>query len=93
MASVAFVHVGSLYSLSAGWTYHWAWLNAPAERVWAFSVDPYFAPAGQQARFEVVRVEYRYDFLSPLRREVHFWVKNTGTWWANYYIHMAVIKQ
>lgn len=102
MAQVTFSHLGYTTTISPGATHHWWWNNAPSERVWTFSVDasvPLDIPPqpNTSAMVEVTRVEYRQNYYgggsSGFEREVHFWVKNTGTITANYAIHMATILE
>ena len=99
MASVSFIHVGNITSITPGSTHHWTWNNAPAQRVWAISVDsmvPLNIPPspGATAKLQVTSVEYReiYDGRG-FEKEIHFWVKNTGSINANYAVHMAMIQQ
>ena len=100
MAVITFHHLAS-GTLSPGETHHWHWNNAGREKVWAFGVDAevplMFAFPGAVAKVEITRVEYRQIFNGPAssntEQEVHRWVKNTGTVEANYYMHMAVIKE
>jgi hypothetical protein len=100
MASISFIHVGYINSISPGVTHHMWWNNAPAERVWALSVDamvPLNIPPspGASARVQITNVEYRenYNGGSSFEKEIHFWIKNTGTIKANYAIHMAVVSE
>lgn len=100
MATVTFSHLSTITSIAPGVTHHFWWNNASAERVWAFSVDamiPLQIPpaAGATARMEITRVEYREVYNGPgnLEKEIHYWIKNTGTINANYAIHMATIRQ
>jgi hypothetical protein len=100
MATVSFFHVGNVTSIPAGSTHHWVWNNAPAQRVWAFSVDamvPINIPpqVGATAMLQVTSVEYReiYNGGSSFEKEVHFWIKNTGSISANYAIHMTEVSQ
>jgi hypothetical protein len=100
MASVSFFHVGYITSISPGVTLHWWWNNAPSERVWTFSVDamvPLSPPPipGASARMQVTSVEYRENYKggSSLEKEVHFWMKNTGTSTANFAVHMASVQE
>lgn len=100
MATVSFAHIGNVTSIQPAATHHFSWNNAPAERVWAFSVDamiPLQIPpaAGATARVEITRVEYREVYNGPgdLEKEIHLWIKNTGTIDAKYAIHMATIRQ
>jgi hypothetical protein len=100
MATVSFVHVGNITSLAPGVTTHWWWNNAAAQKVWAFSVDamvPLNIPpqVGATAMFQVTAVEYReiYSGGTSLEKEIHFWIKNTGTITANFAVHMAIIGE
>ncbi|HEY8209594.1 MAG TPA: hypothetical protein VIG99_19035 [Myxococcaceae bacterium] len=100
MATVTFSHLGYITSIAPGVTHHWWWNNAAAERVWAFSVDAMIPlnipPApGATARVEVTTVEYREVYNGPgnLEKEIHYWIKNTGTIDAEYAIHMATIRE
>ena len=98
MAKVTFQHIGSMSNISPGSTHHWWWNNAPDERVWSISVDPNIplrtAFPGSVAKLEVTRVEYRQNYNGQaFEREIHFWVKNTGSIGSNYLIHMATIRE
>ncbi|MET0450514.1 MAG: hypothetical protein ABW137_01635 [Mycobacterium sp.] len=101
MAAVSFDHIGYITSITPGTTHHVWWNSAAAQRVWAFSVDAMIAkkippPApGASARVEITHVEYREVFHGPnnLEKEIHWWIKNTGTIDANYAIHMATIAE
>ncbi len=99
MPTVSFTHLGQVTAINPGTTHHWWWNNAPAERVWAFSVDamiPLTIPPspGDSARVEVTRVEYRENYDgSRFEKEIHFWIKNTGAKSAKYAIHMATIRE
>jgi hypothetical protein len=100
MPVVTFHHLSS-GTLFPGDSHHWVWNNAGREKVWAFSLDAevplMFAFPGAQARVEITRVEYRQNFNGPgsgdTEQEVHRWVKNTGSVPANYFMHMAVIRE
>lgn len=96
MAGVVVQKIGTA-SILPGATHEWWWNNAAAERVWSFSVDvrplkwtAIFAPV--TLKVEVTRVEYhlRFPSVSQQEREVHCWVKNTGTVDAVYELRMAV---
>jgi len=83
-------------AISPGQTHHWWWNNAPTQRVWMFSVDPLprnnNIPASLSYRLEVTRVEYRRNHLAnAFECEIHVWVKNTGTEYADYKIFMATV--
>jgi hypothetical protein len=99
MATVSFYHVGNITSIAPGATHHLWWNNAPAERVWAFSVDamvPLTIPPspGASARLQITSVEYRENYNgSSFEKEIHFWVKNTGAIQANYAVHMSVVRE
>ena len=102
MAQVTFQHVGFTTTIAPGVTHHWTWNNAPAERVWSFSVDasiPLDIPpqVGASAQVEVTRVEYRQNYSgggsAGFEREIQFWVKNVGLITANYAVHMATIRE
>jgi hypothetical protein len=101
MAVVSFHHVGWLTGISPGATHHWWWNNAPGERVWSISVDAMLplrmAYPGAAAKVEVTRIESRENYhgggSSGFEREVHWWVKNTGTLQADYLIHMATVRE
>ena len=98
MASVSFFHVGSTTSIAPGVTLHWWWNNAPTQRVFAFSVDTIMSltippQPGSAATIEITRVEYWDKYNSPsFEKEVHFWIKNTGTIAASFNVHMAQIS-
>ena len=99
MATVSFDHIGYITAISPGATHHVSWNNAAAQRVWAFSVDTMLSltipPAsGTSARLEITHVEYREVYNGPanLEKEIHWWIKNTGTIDASYAIHMATIR-
>jgi hypothetical protein len=98
MAQVTFQHLVS-GALGPGATHSWTWNNASEERVRAFSVDAEVPPLtgfpGATAKVEITRVEYRQNFNGPgdTEQEIRFWVKNTGTMAANYYVHMATIRE
>lgn len=100
MVDFTFHHLGQ-GSLNAGQTMHFWWNNAPRQRVWAFSVDAevplMFAFPGATAELEITRVEYRQNFNGPAssdtEQEIHFWLKNNGAAKANYYLHMATIRE
>ena len=49
---------------------------------------------GTSARLEITHVEYREVYNGPanLEKEIHWWIKNTGTVDASYAIHMATIR-
>jgi hypothetical protein len=98
MATVSFVHIGNITSLPAGVTTHWSWNNAAAQKARAISVDaivPTNIPpqVGETASFQVTAVEYReiYHGGTTFEKEIHFWIKNTGTITANFAVHMAII--
>lgn len=101
MAQVIFHHLASLTGISPGVIHHWWWNNAADERVWSFSVDARIplqtSYPGAVAKVEITRVEYRENFhgggLEGFEREIHWWVKNTGTIQADYLIHMANIGE
>ena len=99
MATVSFSHVGFIKSISPGTTQHFWWNNAAAQRVWAFSVDamvPQSVPVpGSTAQVEITRVEYReiYNVPGDREKEVHYWIKNTGSVKADYALHMATIRE
>jgi hypothetical protein len=95
MAAVGVVKVGSGV-LPAGGTHHWTWNNAPAEKVWWFSVDvrptkwtPLFAPV--TLKIEVSPIEYRLVFqaIDDQERELHCRLRNTGTSEAVYDLRLA----
>ena len=98
MAQVMLLNPGSGY-LEPGETHHWLWYNAPEKRVWSFSVDvsipKYITLFGSSTlKVEVTRVEYRFlwnGFDKPSKREIHYWIKNTGDLPANYFTNMAII--
>ena len=100
MAVISFHHLAS-GPLSPGETHHWVWNNAGRQKVWAISVDAevplMFAFPGAIAKVEISRVEYRQNFNGPsssdTEQEIHHWVKNNGTMEANYFTHMAVIRE
>lgn len=96
MATVSFTHVGYITSINPGATLHWWWNNAADERVRSFSVDSMvpspFIPGTVQV--EITRVEYRQIYNgSSFEREVHFWIKNTGSVKADFAVHMATIAE
>jgi hypothetical protein len=100
MATVSFFHVGYISSLAPGATTHWWWNNAPAQRVYAFSVDamvPVNIPPqiGATAKFQITTVEYREIFNGgqSFEKEVHFWIKNTGTITADFAVHMTEVQE
>jgi hypothetical protein len=100
MATVSLIHVGNISSLAPGAITHWWWNNAPAEKVWAISVDamvPINIPpaVGATAKLEVTAVEYReiYKGGSSFEKEIHFWIKNTGAITANFAVHMSMVSQ
>jgi hypothetical protein len=100
MASVTFAHIGFITAIEPGDTHHVSWNNAVAQRVWAFSVDAMLSlkipPAvGASARVEITRVEHREinNGSGDLEKEIHWWIKNTGTTDASYAIHMATIRE
>lgn len=99
MGSVSLIHVGNITSIAPGATHHMWWNNAPAERVWAVSVDAMVSLSippspGTTAKLEVTSVEYREIYNgSSFEKEIHFWIKNTGTVTANYAVHMSVVKE
>ena len=79
-----------------GQTHHWWWNNSPGQRVWMFSVDPLPISNNIQAtlsyRIEVTKVEYRRNHAANIfEREIHVWVKNTGTEVSDYQIYMATV--
>jgi hypothetical protein len=99
MASVSFSHVGFIKSISPGVTQHYWWNNAADQRVWAFSVDAIVPSSvvipGSTACVEITRVEYReiHNGGGDREKEIHYWIKNTGTVKADYALHMATIKE
>lgn len=100
MATVSFFHVGYVTSIAPSATLHWWWNNAPAERVYTFSVDamvPLSPPPvpGASARIQVTPVEYRenYGGGQSFEKEVHFWIKNTGSITANFAVHMVQVQE
>ena len=96
MASVSFSHIGYITAIEPGETHHVSWNNAAAQRVWAFSVDTMITPKNlPSARIEITKVEYREvnNGSGDLEKEIHWWIKNTGTFDASYAIHMATIKE
>jgi hypothetical protein len=100
MASIAFYHVGYITSIAPNVTQHWWWNNAAAQRVWSFSVDamvPLSPPPipGATAKIQITEVEYReiYSGGQSFEKEVHFWIKNTGSISANFAVHMAVVQE
>jgi len=101
MAAVSFQHIGYVTGIAPGLTHHWWWNNAADERVWSLSVDASIplmtAFPGAVAKVEITRVEYRENYhgggSSGFEREIHWWIKNTGTTQANYAIHMATIRE
>ena len=54
----------------------------------------YFDGNVHAARLEITHVEYREVYNGPgnLEKEIHWWIKNTGTIDASYAIHMATIR-
>jgi hypothetical protein len=97
MPSITFYHLASGL-LQAGETHGWTWNNIGSETVRPFSVDaqvpPLGAYPGQSAKVEITRVQYRQTYDgSSFKRQVAYWVKNTGSGAAYYYVHMAVIKE
>jgi hypothetical protein len=100
MPQVGFHHLGQ-GKISAGDTLHFWWNNAGRQKVWAFSVDAevqlIFAFSGAVAKLEITKVEYRQNFNGPsasdTEQEIHFWLKNTGTVHANYYLHMSTVQE
>ena len=100
MASVSFTHISYITAIEPGDTHHVSWNNAAAQRVRAFSVDAMLSltipPAlGAAARVEITHVEYREvnNGSGNLEKEIHWWIKNTGTTDASYALHMATIKE
>ena len=94
MPKITFDHLGYVTEIGAGATHHLSWNNAPAQRVWSFSVDAHVMPpfVDTPAQVEVTRVEYRQTSFNG-EREIHFWIKNTGSFKASYAIHMATIRE
>jgi hypothetical protein len=95
---MSFIHVGYVTSIAPGATIHWHWNNAPKEVVWTFSADamvPLGVPPvpGATARIQVSPVEYReiYHGGSSFEKEVHYWIKNTGTIKADFALHMVQV--
>ena len=100
MASVSLIHVGNITSIAPGVTHHLHWNNAPAQRVWAVSVDAMVSLSippqiGTTTQLQVTAVEYREIFNggSSFEKEIHFWIKNTGTVSANYAVHMSMVAE
>jgi hypothetical protein len=100
MPTVTFSHIGFVTPIGPGVTHHVSWNNAAAQRVWAFSVDAMLSLAippavGASARVEITRVEHREvnNGSGDLEKEIHWWIKNTGTADASYAIHMATIRE
>lgn len=98
MADILFVEVGFVHSIAPGDIHHWVWHNAPMLRVWAFSVDAFLVPLplpapGDSARIQIPTVEYRETFNGRFEHQVHFWVKNTGTVDADYFIRMTEVRE
>jgi hypothetical protein len=96
MATITFYHLAS-GTLSPNETHGHVWNNIGGEAVRAFSVDADIplglAFSGASARVEITRVQYRQHYDgSTFRRQVAYWVKNTGAIEADYKVHMAVIK-
>jgi hypothetical protein len=97
MPSITFYHLASGY-LPPNETHGYTWNNIGSETVRAFSVDPQLPLAltfnGASARVEITRVQYRENQVgTDFKRQVAYWVKNTGTIASEYKVHMAVIKQ
>jgi hypothetical protein len=44
---------------------------------------------------EITRVEYREIYNGPgdREKEIHYWIKNTGSVKADYALHMATIRE
>ena len=99
MPTVYFFHVGYVTSISPGATHHVWWNNAPAQRVYAFSVDAMVSltippQPGATAMVQITSVEYREIYNgSSFEKEVHVWIKNTGSITANYALHMTQVKE
>ncbi len=100
MATVLLIHVGYITSLAPGATTHWHWNNAPAQKVWAISVDamvPINIPpaVGSSAMLQVTAIEYRENYSggNNFEKEIHFWIKNTGTITANFAVHMSMVSE
>ena len=93
MPTITFHHLGYITEIDAGATHQLHWNNAAAQRVWCFSVDAHVLPPFPgPAKVEVTRVEYRQTSFDG-EREIHFWIKNTGSFRASYAIHMATIRE
>lgn len=98
MATVKYYELVIGTNLEPDATHHWWWNNASSEAVYAASLDvwraKYFLTGNP--RMEITRVEYRSLFddftIDAKEREIHIWVKNTGTVRANYRINLARIK-
>ena len=99
MPQLGFHHLGQ-GKISPGDTMHFWWNNAGRQKVWGLSVDAevqlMFAFPGAVARLEITKVDYRQNFNGPgwddTEQEVHFWLKNSGTVHANYYLHMSTVQ-
>jgi hypothetical protein len=93
MAQVTFGLMASKVNTQPGQIDHWVWNNAPNNRVWLFSVQPYiWDPVNDNdAKGEVTRVYYRVK-VDPSEREVHVFVKNVGTSMMGYDLFMSSIR-
>ena len=49
---------------------------------------------GAVARLQVSSVEYRENYNGQaFEKEVHFWIKNTGSTTANFAVHMVQVRE
>jgi|SoiMethySBSTD1v2_1073268.scaffolds.fasta_scaffold306060_1 hypothetical protein len=101
MAEVTFTHIASGLFLQPGESHHWWWNNAPDERVWGFSVNPYAVWDGTKwgiAKAEITRVYELHHYTpgtsvsDPHEREIHVILKNSGDSALNYDLHMSSIR-
>ena len=104
MADVQFERQIVSGSLAPDKVHHWHWNNVPNNRVPALGVDVKMDPfpstehdEGDYAAVEIVRIEHRNVYKGSLKagfeNELHFWVKNTGSRFASYRVHLAMIGE
>jgi len=50
---------------------------------------------GSSAMLQVTAIEYREDYKggNNFEKEIHFWIKNTGTITANFAVHMSMVSE
>jgi len=101
MAQVTFQKLVSGIGMEPGEIHHWWWNNAPSDRAWSFSVDPWAMWDGTKwmpAKAEIIQVYQTHKYSpgtaigDPHEREIHVRLKNTGSYVCNYELYMTSIR-